>query len=517
MKIFFIGAGAGDPELLTIKGQKVLKDCRIVIYAGSLVNPAILKYAEQAEVYNSAGMTLEEVLAMFEKAWREDQNLARIHTGDPSLYGATQEQFDYLTARGIPFEVIPGVSSFSAAAASLKREFTLPDISQTVILTRMAGRTGVPVREKLANLAQHQASMVIFLSVQLIDEVVQELQQGYAETTPATVIYRASWPEQRIITGSLANIAERVKTAGLKNTALILVGDFLHSNYSRSKLYDPDFSHSYRQKQVSADQKAILVVSFGTSYPETRKLTIEACEEEIGRAFPDYELRRAFTSRMIINKLKSRDNMIVDTPGQALQKLKRKGFSTVIVQPLHIIPGHEYHDLLKDVALYRADFTKLLVGKPLLYTEQDYDRLVEALLHQLPVLREDEGIVLAGHGSSHPANASYACLDYVLKGKGQAQVFVANVEGFPEIEQVIDRLIERRIKKVTIVPLMLVAGDHVHHDLVGPAEDSWQTILEEKGFIVRSYLHGLGENSQIRAIYLHKAKEAEDYHDRLSG
>lgn len=507
MTVFFIGAGAGDPELLTLKGHKVLKNCRVVIYAGSLVNPEILKYTENAEVYNSAQMTLEEVLAVMERAWKKNQNLARIHTGDPSIYGAIQEQVDYLTAKGISVEIIPGVSSFSAAAASLQRELTLPDVSQTVILTRMAGGTSVPEKEKLARLAQHRASMAIFLSVQMIDEVVFELQKGYLKTTPVAVIFKASWPDERIITGSLDDIAEKVKKAGIKKTAMILVGDFLSSDYSRSKLYDQNFSHLFRAQKNAEQRKAILVVSFGTSYPETRDLTIQACEEEIAQAFPDHEIRRAFTSEVIINKLKTEENMIVDSPKEALEKLKTEGFSEVIVQPLHIIPGQEYHDLRKDISFYQADFRKLLIGEPLINTEKDYFQLVDALKIQMPNLIQGEAIVFMGHGTSHAANSAYACLDYVFKARGQEDVFVATVEGFPEIDHVLDRLHKRKIKKVTLMPLMLVAGDHAQNDMAGDAEESWQTILQKEGFLVQSYLHGLGENAEIRKLYIQKVKE----------
>ena len=248
MKVFFIGAGPGDPKLITVKGQEIIAQADVIIYAGSLVNPEVLNQRKpEAIVYNSAAMTLAEVLAVMEKAVAHNQIVARVHTGDPSIYGAIKEQMDALDAKNIPYEIIPGVSSFLAAAASLKSEYTLPGISQTVILTRLEGRTPVPEKEKLASLAVHQASMCIFLSSAMINEVVTELLTSYPPTTPVAVVFKASWPEELIIRGTLATIEEEVKKQGINKTALILVGYFLDSEYEFSRLYDPSFSHEYRR------------------------------------------------------------------------------------------------------------------------------------------------------------------------------------------------------------------------------------------------------------------------------
>ncbi|WP_366924618.1 precorrin-4 C(11)-methyltransferase [Metallumcola ferriviriculae] len=248
MKVIFIGAGPGDPDLITVKGAKALNEADVIIYAGSLVNKEVLAHGRKdAEVYDSAGMTLEEVLAVMKKAVSLGRTVARVHTGDPCLYGAIQEQMDALAQEGIAFDIIPGVSSFLAAAASIKREYTLPDISQTVILTRLEGRTPVPEQENLAGLAKHGATMCLFLSVQMIDKVVAELRQGYPEQTPVAVVQKASWPEEKIVHGTLSNIAEKVKAAAISRTALILVGDFLGNDYQRSLLYHPEFSHGYRE------------------------------------------------------------------------------------------------------------------------------------------------------------------------------------------------------------------------------------------------------------------------------
>ncbi|GAB6137049.1 precorrin-4 C(11)-methyltransferase [Halanaerobaculum tunisiense] len=247
MKVYFIGAGPGDPELLTIKGKKALEEAKVVIYAGSLVNPEILEYAPQAEIYNSAEMTLEEVLTKIEEANEVGNTVARVHTGDPSIYGALQEQIDYLKQAEIDYEIIPGVSSFLAAAAAVEREFTLPDVSQTVIITRLEGRTAVPDKERLHKLAKHNTSLAIFLSIHMIDGVVEELKEEYSTDTPIAVVQKASWNDERVVQGKLFNIVDKVQAVGIDRTAMILVGDFLDTDYSYSKLYDKNFSHGFRK------------------------------------------------------------------------------------------------------------------------------------------------------------------------------------------------------------------------------------------------------------------------------
>lgn len=248
--VFFVGAGPGDIELVTVKGMKKLGEADVVIYTGSLVSADILEYCKKdARIYNSAGMDLPEVLDVMEDAVRQGQTVVRLHTGDPSLYGAIREQMDELAKRGIDFSVIPGVSSFVAAAAQIKSEFTLPGVSQTVIITRMEGRTGTSEGGKLSELAKHRASMAIFLSVQSIDQVVKELLTGYDEDTPVAVVYRATWPDEKIIRGSLKDIGKKVIEAGVERHAQILVGDFLGDDYQLSKLYDRGFSHMYRTRK----------------------------------------------------------------------------------------------------------------------------------------------------------------------------------------------------------------------------------------------------------------------------
>ena len=248
--VYFIGAGPGDPDLLTIKGKKIIDRADVIIYAGSLVNKEILKDAKaDAAIYNSAAMTLEEVLAVMQKAEADGLVTARVHTGDPSVFGAHREQMDALKQLGIPYEVIPGVSSFVAAAAALKKEYTLPGVSQTVILTRMEGRTAMPPKESIRDLARHNATMVIFLSVGMIDRLATELMQEYRPDTPAAVVYKASWENQKIVQGTLSDIARKVTDAGIKKTALIVVGDFLGEEYELSRLYDKTFSHVYRRAE----------------------------------------------------------------------------------------------------------------------------------------------------------------------------------------------------------------------------------------------------------------------------
>jgi precorrin-4/cobalt-precorrin-4 C11-methyltransferase len=247
MKVYIIGAGPGDPELLTIKAKKIIENADVIIYAGSLINPKILRHAKpEAKLYNSAKMDLEEIIEIISKAARNKKIVARLHSGDPSIYGAIQEQMELLGENGIAYEVVPGISSFLAAAASLGREYTIPGISQTVIITRLEGRTKVPEKERLSTLAKHRASMCIFLSVQMIDKVVKELKEGYTDDTPVAVIYKASWKDERVILGRLKDITGKVKDEKIDKTALILVGDFLRFIGKKSKLYDKEFSHSFR-------------------------------------------------------------------------------------------------------------------------------------------------------------------------------------------------------------------------------------------------------------------------------
>ncbi len=247
-KVYFIGAGPGDPELITIKGQRIVKEADVIIYAGSLVPKEVIDcHKEGAEIYNSASMSLDDVIDVTVKAIKNGKKVARVHTGDPAIYGAHREQMDELDKYGIEYEVIPGVSSFLASAAAIKKEFTLPNVSQTVICTRMAGRTPVPEKENLESLASHRASMAIFLSVQMIDKVVEILTKHYPKTTPVAIVQRATWQDQKIVMGTLENIEEKVKEANITKTAQILVGDFLGSEYEKSKLYDKHFTHEYRK------------------------------------------------------------------------------------------------------------------------------------------------------------------------------------------------------------------------------------------------------------------------------
>lgn len=247
--VSFVGAGPGDVDLITIKGRNLLEQADVVIYAGSLVSEEHLKFCKEGcQLHNSASMTLEEVIRVMEDANRKGLKIVRLHTGDPTIYGAIREQIDILEEKNITYQVIPGVSSFTAACASIKREFTLPDVSQTVILTRIEGRTPVPEGESLAELSAHRASMAIFLSVQDIDGVVEELLKGYKSlNTPVAVVYKASWKDEEVIFGNLGDIAKKVKDKGINKMAQILVGNFIEGDYERSKLYDPEFTHKFRE------------------------------------------------------------------------------------------------------------------------------------------------------------------------------------------------------------------------------------------------------------------------------
>lgn len=254
--IYFVGAGPGDPELITVKGQRLLQKADTVVYAGSLVPEALLADLKfGARAFNSASLTLQETHALLAEGFRKGERVVRLHTGDPSLYGAIQEQMALLDREGIPYEVVPGVSAVFAAAAALKQELTLPEVSQTLILTRMAGRTPVPEGEELRLLAAHRATMVIYLSVQQVEKVVAELLSSYPPQTPVVVAYRVGWPDQRFLEGSLADIAAKVKASDINRQAIIMIGDVFGirqgGELKPSKLYDESFSHGFRESKLS--------------------------------------------------------------------------------------------------------------------------------------------------------------------------------------------------------------------------------------------------------------------------
>lgn len=250
--VHFVGAGPGAADLITVRGMEYLKQADVIIYAGSLVNPELLNYAgESCEIYNSAYMTLEEVINVMKAAENEGKLTVRLHTGDPSIYGAIREQMDELEKLHIEYDVCPGVSSLFGAAAALKAEYTLPDVSQTVIISRAEGRTMVPQKESLESLASHKATMVLFLSAGLAGKVREELMiGGYAKDTPVAVVYKATWPDERILHTTLDNLARDMEQEQIHKTALIIVGDVLGETYSKSKLYDAAFSTEYRKGKM---------------------------------------------------------------------------------------------------------------------------------------------------------------------------------------------------------------------------------------------------------------------------
>ncbi len=251
-QVYFIGAGPGDPELLTIKGRRIIEQADVVIYADSLIDPRVCSFARKgAEIHKSASLTLDEITQIILSAVRQGKMVARLQSGDPSIYGAIREQIDVLEEHGIGYEIVPGVSSLGAAAASLKTELTVPGLSQTLIITRMKGRTPVPERESLRGLAAHQATLAIFLSVSQIEKVVEELLDGeYRGETPVAVVCRASWEDEVVIRTTLKEVAEKVRARGIKRQALILVGSVLAPERTyRSRLYGKSFSHGYRQRK----------------------------------------------------------------------------------------------------------------------------------------------------------------------------------------------------------------------------------------------------------------------------
>lgn len=245
----FVGAGCGAPDLITVRGMRLLEAADVIIYAGSLVNPQLLDYAKEGcEIHNSAYMTLDEVISVMEKAEKSGLHTVRLHTGDPCLYGAIREQTDRLDSLGIKYDICPGVSSFCGAAAALRAEYTLPDISQTVIITRMAGRTPVPESESIEKLAAHGSTMVIFLSTGMLSELSRRLiSGGYDKDTPAAIVYKASWEDQKVCRCTVEKLAETAEKNDIKKTALITVGRFLGDDYSLSKLYDAGFETEFRK------------------------------------------------------------------------------------------------------------------------------------------------------------------------------------------------------------------------------------------------------------------------------
>lgn len=247
--IHFVGAGSGAPDLITVRGKNLLEQADVVIYAGSLVNPELLKCCKpECGIYNSAKMTLDEVITVMDGAEKAGKTTVRLHTGDSSIYGAIKEQMDALDRLGYAYDVTPGVSSFCGAAAALKAEYTLPGVSQSVIITRMAGKTPVPEKESIASFAAHQATMVIFLSTGLLKELSAELiSGGYGPETPAAIVYKATWPEEKVVRGTVAQLYEMAQANHIRKTALIIVGRILDTEYDLSRLYAPDFSTEFRE------------------------------------------------------------------------------------------------------------------------------------------------------------------------------------------------------------------------------------------------------------------------------
>ena len=250
--VHFVGAGPGAPDLITVRGARLLEKADVIIYAGSLVNPELLGYAKpDCKIYNSAYMTLEEVIAVVREAEQKGLTTVRLHTGDPAIYGAIKEQMDELDECDIAYDVCPGVSSLFGAAAALKCEYTLPDVSQSVIITRAEGRTPVPDKEKLGLLAKHQSTMILFLSSGLAEKVKNELiEGGYSEDCPVAVVYKATWPDEKIVHTTVGGLPKVMSDNGINKTALIIVGYVLKSEYEKSKLYDKTFSTEFRKAVV---------------------------------------------------------------------------------------------------------------------------------------------------------------------------------------------------------------------------------------------------------------------------
>ena len=253
-KVYFVGCGPGDPELLTVKAKKLIQKADVVVYSGSLIPKDIIKLCKKAELHDAAKLVREQIFDILKYAALKEKLVLRLHDGDPSIYGAVREQIDNLKKIGIEYEIIPGITSFLASAASLGCELTLPGVTQTIIVTRAESRTKVPKREKIAELAKHRATMIFYLSVHLIDDIVREaIKGGYSKSTPVAAVYRASWKDEKVIAGTLGDIVKKVRDEKITRTAIIIIGDIVNpKSYEYSKLYDKTFSHGFRKAQLAS-------------------------------------------------------------------------------------------------------------------------------------------------------------------------------------------------------------------------------------------------------------------------
>ncbi len=251
-EVFFVGCGPGDPELITVKAKKLIQKADVVVYSGSLIPPAILKLCKKGKLYDAAGLVREEIFDILYKNAKKEKLVIRLHDGDPSIYGAIKEQIDNLEEKGISSKVIPGVTAFLASAAALETQLTLPGVTQTIIVTRAESRTKVPKREKISELAKHKATLIFYLSVHLLSDIVKEsIAGGYKKSTPVAVVYRASWKDQKIVKGTLGDIVQKIRTEKITRTAIVIISDVIDSkSYEYSKLYDKKFSHGYRKAKI---------------------------------------------------------------------------------------------------------------------------------------------------------------------------------------------------------------------------------------------------------------------------
>jgi precorrin-4/cobalt-precorrin-4 C11-methyltransferase len=250
--VFFVGCGPGDPELITIKAKKLIQKADVVVYSGSLIPPSILKLCKKGKLYDAAGLVREEIFEILYKNAKKDNLVVRLHDGDPSIYGAIKEQIDNLQEKGISSTVVPGVTAFLASAAALETQLTLPGVTQTIIVTRAESRTKVPKREKISELAKHKATLIFYLSVHLLSDIVKEsLAGGYKKSTPVAVVYRASWKDQKIVKGTLGDIEKKIRDEKITRTAIVIISEVIDSkSYEYSKLYDKKFSHGYRKSRI---------------------------------------------------------------------------------------------------------------------------------------------------------------------------------------------------------------------------------------------------------------------------
>ncbi|MTI81163.1 MAG: precorrin-2 C(20)-methyltransferase [Firmicutes bacterium] len=494
--LYGVGVGPGDPELLTLKAVNIIKQADVILAPKTEKKSGSLALAIATPYLNDGAEIIELTFPMVNNreklsvAWRNSKetilNLLKqgrrvvfLTLGDPMLYSTFIYVQQMIADSGYPIKVVPGVTSFSAIGSKLN----YPLAEGNGILCVVPATVD---EKKLDEIISTSDNLVLLKVYKNYHQIVNKLKQfGLFEN--AILVTECGMEGERVTTK-----LDKVEVPEVNYLSTII-------------------ARRYKANNKTIGKKAILVVSFGTSYPEARKSSIESVENTIKETFQDYEVRRAFTSGFIINKLAERDGLIIDNPEQALQKLKDEGYQQVVVQPLHIIPGIEYEKIKKVVDKFTQEktFKQLVLGRPLLGSDtnpNDYVNVLKALEGQIPKTEADEAVLMMGHGSEHPANVCYSKMQQEINKTG-LNMLIGTVEAEPTLKDIENKLQNKKINKLTLMPFMLVSGDHAQNDLAGDEEDSWRMQLQND-YQVETYLHGLGENQEIHKIYLQHLKDA---------